>query len=124
MWSGAPMHDYERLDVWRDAHRLARDIYEHSRTFPSEERYGLTAQIRRAAVSIAANIAEGAGRRTQADFRRFLHISAGSANETEYYTLLVSELGWITPHQRDDLRQQVRKIRRQLVGLSTSLTDT
>ena len=108
--------------MWRDAHLLAKEVYRASAGFPPEERFGLTQQIRRASVSIAANIAEGSGRRTTADFRRFVDISAGSASEVEYYVLLTGDLKWLTPEDRDLLRKKVREIRRQLVGLRKALT--
>jgi len=115
------MNDYERLNVWRDAHVLVMEAYSVSASFPATERYGLTSQLRRAAVSIPANIAEGAGRRTGADFRRFLDIASGSCNEVEYYARLAADLKLIAPDERDSIRRQVREIRRQLVGLSATL---
>ena len=118
------MHDYQKLNVWRDAHVLVKETYILTQKFPSEERFGLSSQMRRAAVSTAANIAEGAGRRTDADFRRFVDISAGSSNEVEYYALLASDLGWIEPTERDSIRRRVKEIRRQLHGLGSSLSGS
>jgi four helix bundle protein len=81
------MRDFRRLNVWACSHRLALRVYEASAAFPERERYGLTSQTRRAAVSIAANIAEGCGRSGDAELRRFLSIAAGSASELQYHPL-------------------------------------
>ena len=116
------MNDYEKLNVWRDAHRLALDVYVLTRKFPDDERFGLISQIQRAAVSVPTNIAEGAGRRTPADFRRFLDISAGSSNEIEVCALLAHDFGWIEAEESDSIQKQVKSIRRQLYGLSATLT--
>lgn len=118
------VHDYEQLNVWRDAHLLAKDTYRITEQFPEDERYGMSAQMRRAAVSVPANIAEGAGRRTDGDFRRFVAISAGSSSEVEYYALLACELGWIESRERDDIRRRVRSIRRRLYRLAESLSES
>lgn len=115
------MQDYRKLKVWQDAHVLVKEVYRATAAFPKDERYGLSAQIRKAAVSIGANIAEGAGRRTPADFGRFLDISAGSANEVEYYLLLVADLGWIPTGHRDSLSGQVSEVRSEIVGLRKAL---
>ena len=73
--------------MWQKAHRRVLDVYSKSAGFPSDERFGLVAQLRRAAVSVASNIAEGAGRETEKDFARFLVMAAGSASEAEYQLL-------------------------------------
>jgi four helix bundle protein len=78
------MQDFRQLKVWQKAHRFVLHVYEATQKFPAEERFGLTSQIRRAAVSIPANIAEGAVRSSDADFGRFLHIALGSASEVDY----------------------------------------
>ncbi len=77
------MRDFRKLQVWQKSHQLALDIYRLTIDFPKSEQFGLTRQMRRAAVSIPANIAEGCGRETEREFQRFLHIAAGSANELE-----------------------------------------
>jgi four helix bundle protein len=86
------MQDFRNLKVWEKAHALTLDIYKSSRAFPREEIYGLTSQMRRASVSIGANIAEGTCRRGDADFARFLQIAMGSASELEYHLLLARDL--------------------------------
>ncbi|MCZ6445408.1 MAG: four helix bundle protein [Planctomycetota bacterium] len=77
------MQDFRNLEVWQRAYALALDVYRASRHFPREEIYSLTSQVRRCSISIPSNIAEGCGRQTDADFKRFLHIAMGSAAELE-----------------------------------------
>lgn len=89
------MRDFKELLVWQKAHRFVLDIYQDSHGFPSDERFGLTAQLRRAAVSIASNIAEGSGREGDREFARYLSIAAGSASEAEYQVLLARDLGYL-----------------------------
>jgi four helix bundle protein len=78
------MKDFRQLKVWERSHHLTLKVYVHTRNFPKDELYGLTAQMRRAAASIGANIAEGCGRRGDAELGRFLQIAMGSACELEY----------------------------------------
>jgi four helix bundle protein len=77
------MEDFKNLKVWRKAHELTLAVYQRTRTFPKDEIYGLTSQIRRASASIGANIAEGCGRRSDPELKRFVQIARGSANELE-----------------------------------------
>ncbi|MCW5941285.1 MAG: four helix bundle protein [Fimbriimonadaceae bacterium] len=86
------MRDYRKLEVWQLARRMAVESYRVSQSFPTSEAFGLTGQLRRAAVSVAANIAEGAGRDSDADFLRFLRIALGSLNEVETLLSIASEL--------------------------------
>jgi len=79
------MQNYKELKVWQKAHALTLKVYEQSKMFPKDELYSLTNQLRRCSSSVPANIAEGCGKMTQNDFARFLNISLGSANETEYF---------------------------------------
>jgi four helix bundle protein len=85
-----------------------------TKTFPSEERYGLTSQLRRAALSIASNIAEGSGRESEREFRRFLDISAGSSSEADYQLLVSRELRYINQGQHTELTNQVKEVKRML----------
>lgn len=89
------MRNYRDLQVWNKAHRLTLELYRMSRTFPREEMYGVTSQLRRAASSIGANLAEGCGRRTSAELARFVRIAMGSASELDYHLLLCHDLGFI-----------------------------
>lgn len=89
------MKDFRKLRVWDKAHRLAIQIYHATRVFPKEELYGMTSQIRRASTSTPMNIAEGCGRDTDADLRRFLIVAMGSASELEYQLILARELEYL-----------------------------
>jgi four helix bundle protein len=91
------MEDFKDLRVWAKAHELTLAVYQRTRAFPKEETYGLTSQLRRASASIGANIAEGCGRRSDAEMRRFVQIARGSANEVEYHLLLAKDLNLLTP---------------------------
>lgn len=86
------MKDFKDLKVWQKAHVLTLTLYRLTRIFPREELYGLTSQIRRCSASIAANIAEGCGRKGNAELHRFLQIAAGSASELDYHLLLARDL--------------------------------
>ena len=89
------MRDYTKIQAWELADDLAVQIYAVTKNFPADERYALTSQMRRAAYSIAANIAEGSGRRTTKDFVRFLDMAMGSANEAGYFCHLAQRLGYL-----------------------------
>jgi four helix bundle protein len=103
------MKDFEQLRVWNESHRLTLILYRETRAFPREEVYGRTSQIRRAAVSIPANVAEGCGRRSDGEFTRFLQIARGSASELEYQLLLSHDLGFLTDERfRGDEQQTCR----------------
>lgn len=87
------MRDFKNLKVWQKSHSLTLDIYKTTSTFPKEEMYGLTSQIRWSCASIPANIAEGCGRDGEAELARFFRIGRGSASELEYHLILVRDLG-------------------------------
>ena len=89
------MRNYRDLQVWIKAHKLTLDLYRVSQAFPREEIYGVTSQLRRAAVSIGANLAEGCGRRTSTELAKFVRIATGSASELDYHLLLSRDLGFI-----------------------------
>ncbi len=91
------MRDYTKIEAWRLADDLAVAVYKQTRAFPREELYGLTTQLRRAVVSVAANIAEGASRESKRDYLHFLYISRGSLAETRYYIHLAHRLGYLPP---------------------------
>jgi len=102
---------FRDLIVWQKAHRLVLDVYKRSKLFPKEEMYGLTSQIRRSSVSVAANIAEGFRKRGPADKVRFLNISQGSLSETEYYLMLAKDLEYT---DTNELLYQADKVGRIL----------
>ena len=111
------MQDYHKLKVWEKAHLLAIDVYRLSEGFPRRDGVALTTQLRRAALSIPTNIAEGAGKSGTNDFRRFLDIALGSASETHYQLLVARDLILIENEVYDDLSTRVTEVRRMLVGL-------
>lgn len=115
------MKDFRDLDVWRKAHLLALEIYRVTAAFPKTETFGLTSQMRRAASSIAANIAEGCGRKTDNDFARFLQNAFGSANELEYFLLLASDLGLLKKPEHDRLAENTIEIKKMLAALLRKL---
>jgi four helix bundle protein len=108
------MGDYRNLRVWERAHRLTLEVYGATRTFPKEERYRLTSQLRRAAASVPANIAEGCGRNGDAELARFLTIAKGSASELDYLLLLAHDLGYLKPPQYEQFAAEVHGISRML----------
>jgi four helix bundle protein len=111
------MQDFKKLKVWQNGHRLPLQIYELTATFPREELYGLTCQMRRAAASIAFNIAEGCGRASRADFGRFLQMATGSASELEYQLLLTHDLKLLKPENYQKMEAEVVEIKRMLTAL-------
>ncbi len=108
------MQDFRKLVVWQQSHQLTLDIYKMASHFPKEELYGLTSQIKRAAASVPANIAEGCGRETNGELTRFLYIAMGSASELEYHLLLAHDLGFVEAKSYDQLNIELIKIRRML----------
>ncbi len=117
------MKDFRSLQVWEKAHTLALDIYKNTASFPKEELYGLTSQIRRASVSIPSNIAEGCGRDGDAELKRFLLISMGSASEVEYQLLLARDLSFLKPDVYEQLNLQVVEIKRMLASFVKTLKN-
>jgi len=115
------MEDFKDLRVWVKAHELALAVYRKTRVFPKEEMYGLTSQLRRASASVGANIAEGCGRRSDAEMRRFVQIARGSANEVECHLLLAKDLDFLSQEDHKDLEAKVLEIQRMLASLVQSL---
>ena len=115
------MSDYRRLLVWQKAHELALGVYHVSRQLPRDEIYGLTAQMRRAAVSVPANIAEGMGRITQRERRHFCAIALGSLNEVEYHLLIAKELEYLDEGQHVPMAIECAGVRRLLVRFMGAL---
>lgn len=91
---GTPARSFQELVVWQKAHQFVLDVYRLTRSFPADERFGLTSQLRRAAVSVPANIAEGFPKRSANDKVRFFNIAQGSLEEAHYYLLLAKDLGY------------------------------
>jgi len=111
------MKDFRNLQIWRKAHSRTLPSYKAMQTFPKSEVYGLTAQIRRCAASIAANIAEGCGKRGNGEFHRFLNIACGSASELEYHFLLARDLAFVTESDYRALNDGIVEVKRMLASL-------
>jgi four helix bundle protein len=113
--------DFRELKVWRKAHELTLAVYQITASVPREELYGLTAQLRRASSSIAANLAEGCGRNGDAELARFCSMAMGSASELEYHLLLARDLKLIRPQDYDALDQRATELKRMLTALLQKL---
>ena len=111
------MQNYKELKVWAKAHEFILKVYEVTKQFPREEIYGMTSQLRRAASSIPANIAEGCGKFTSQDFARYLNIVLGSANESEYFILLSKDLKFISLDDYTLINQIINEIKAMLISL-------
>jgi four helix bundle protein len=111
------MRDFRELTVWGKAHQLTLDLYPITAGFPRVELYGIGSQMRRAAASIGANIAEGAMKSSKPEFARYLEIALGSAGELEYHLLLSKDLGFLNAPQYLEMSERVREVKRMLTGL-------
>jgi len=105
------MNDFRRLNIWNESMDLAERIYSFTASFPKEETYGMTSQIRRSAISVPSNIAEGAGRNNPLEFRQFLGVASGSAAELETQLLLAKRFGYI---QEEPLQECLDTIHRNM----------
>ncbi len=108
------MRDFRELRVWQKAHQLTLAVYRATVAYPRDELYGLTSQTRRASVSIAANIAEGCARATDADYARFMHYAVSSASELEYHLMLGHDLGYLDSPTHQPLASQVVEVKKML----------
>ena len=111
------MADFTKLKVWQAAHSFALDAYRITARFPREEQFGLTSQVRRAAVSIAANIAESAGRHHDLDQARLVQIAKGSAKELRSHMLIARDLGFVALEEQSAADGQLDQIERMLASL-------
>jgi len=115
------MRDFRKLKVWQKAHQLTLGTYKATAVFPKIEIYGITSQIRRSAVSIPANIAEGCGRDGDAELARFLQIAMGSASELEYHLLLAHDLNLLKGPEHEKLTDEVIDVKRMLTSFIQKL---
>lgn len=111
------MQDFKKLKVWEVSHLLTLDVYRVTQSFPKQETYGLTSQIRRASSSVPANIAEGCGRASSADFARFLQIAMGSSSELEYHLILARDLNFLSLDDYERLASSTIESKRMLASL-------
>ncbi len=116
--------NYRDLIVWQKAMDLVTQVYQATERFPQKEVFGLTNQIRKAAVSIPSNIAEGQGRNTDRDFRHFLSIARGSLQEVETQLEIARRLGYLHKEELFDIIEQSSEVARLINGLSRALVDT
>ncbi len=115
------MHRFKELQVWKLSRVFCKSIYEITANFPDNEKFGLVSQLRRASVSIASNIAEGASRRSNKDFYRFLEIAIGSAYEIETQLLIATDLDFINEMESQKLLEELESIIKMLSKLMSSL---
>ncbi len=116
------MRDYKELKVWEKAHETVLSVYKLTEKFPKEELYGLTSQMRRCAVSVPANIAEGRGRRTNGEMTQFLSHASGSAFELDYYFYLAKDLEMIKPETYQELHKKSNEVCKMLNSFISTLT--
>lgn len=115
------MIDFKTLNYWKRAYKFSLDIYRETTSFPREEKYGLTSQIRRAAISIPINISEGSGRNSKKEFANFLQISLGSASEVECELLLSKDIGYLNPEKCLYLLNELSEIRKMIFSYRESI---
>jgi four helix bundle protein len=112
------VRNYKDLRVWEEAHKLTLAVYRSTQEFPKEERFGLTSQVRRAAASTPANLAEGCGRRSDGEMARFIQIAMGSGAELSYHLLLAHALGFLKNEDYANLGSATDRVMRMLSALS------
>ncbi len=118
------MQNYKDLKVWNKAHEFTLMVYNVTKPLPKEEIYSLTNQLRRAACSIPANIAEGCGKNSQLDFANFLNIALGSSNEAEYYLILSKDLKYLSSDLFEKLLKMINEIKAMLIALISKVRST
>jgi four helix bundle protein len=116
--------DFRKLIVWEKAHKLTLEIYRVTSSFPREELYGLTGQLRRASVSVPANIAEGCGRDSEGELLRFMRIAMGSSSELEYEVLLAHDLGYLSNEEFKKIHGDLVEVRKMLNAFIRKLKPT
>ena len=115
------MHKVKELKVWQKGMEIVSDVYALVKSFPDDERYGLSSQLKRAAISIPSNIAEGAGRRSEAEFRQFINISNGSSYEVETQLILANQLGFTNEADTEQLLKKIEEIQKMNYALINKL---
>jgi|TARA_R110001606_G_scaffold357174_1_gene508658 four helix bundle protein len=115
------MRNFRKYKVWELGHEITLDVYKLSKQFPKDERFGITSQVRRCSSSVPANIAEGCGRETEKEFKRFLVIANGSATELEYFLILIKDLEIADKDSIEMLVEKVDKLKRSLNSLINKL---
>ncbi len=118
------LRNYKELLVWKKAYQLCLDVYKITKVFPNEEKFGLVSQIRRSAVSVPSNIAEGYSRGSRAEYIRALYIAYGSHCELETQIILSGDLGYVESESLERIQKDIGDIERMLTGLIKSLKNT
>lgn len=117
------MHKYKELKVWQKSVKLATKVYELTKAFPQDERFGITSQIRRAVVSISSNIAEGAGRASRKEFAQFLSIAYGSCYELDTQLLISNNIGFLSDEELKNIDELINEIQKMIYKLKESLMN-
>ncbi len=117
------MHNYKEMKIWQKARKLVKEVYKISKKLPKEELYGLTSQIRRAVISVPANIAEGAGRGTDRDFCHFLDIARGSLFELDTLLILSSDLEYVSEEEINPVFESINEIIKMMVSFQSRLVS-
>ena len=115
------MRDFRQLEIWQRSHTLTLKIYSVTQAFPKEKVYGLTSQMRRSASSVPTNIAEGCGRESVVELKRFLTITAGSSSELQYQCILSKDLNYLNETIFKELFDEISQIRRMIFGYAEKL---
>ena len=115
------MRNFQELSIWQRSHQLTLKIYLLTRTFPNDELYGLTSQIRRSSASVPTNIAEGCGRNSDAELKRFLTIASGSISELEYQVLLSKDISYLPLNIYQELTTEIIEIRKMIYAFIQKL---
>lgn len=116
-------HTFKKIKVWKKAHELVIEIYKDTKSFPENEKFGLTSQIRRASVSIATNIVEGYKRKSNRDFMHFLNIADSSLEETKYHLLLARDLNYMNENKYKKLLNLSDEVGRMLNGFQRKINE-
>lgn len=114
------MHNFKELKVWRSGIEICKEIFQLTKSFPNEEKFGLMSQMNRCAVSIPSNIAEGCGRKSNKEFYQFLNIALGSSFELETQLIIAGEFGYITPDTLNNKSALITDIQKMIYGLQKS----
>lgn len=115
------MKDFRLLKVWEKSHYISLEVYKLTKNYPKEELFNITSQLRRAITSVPTNLAEGCGRGSDKDFKRFVQIAMGSASESEYLLMLSRDLGYISNNEFDKLLSGIQEIKKMLSSLISKL---
>ena len=115
------MHNFKELKIWQESMSLAKEIFDSTKKFPTEEKYGLISQLNRAIVSVPSNITEGAGRDSQKEFNHYLNIALGSCFEIETQLILANDFNYISKEELQTLTEKVTKIQRMISRLKDSI---